>query len=60
MSQLEDAADRASRRATKIAFRIGGDNERPWPGEKPKGMHWSTYDRLLDAYIEAQEEAHTR
>ena len=46
-SQREDFHDRALRRAEKIRRRLG------WPigianpkGFKPKGMHWSTFDRL--------------
>jgi hypothetical protein len=50
-SQREDTGDRAARRAQRIRDRMG------WPrtvlvgsagsyGEKPKGMHWRTYERL--------------
>ena len=46
-SQREASHDRASRRADKLRNRLGweagilnGD------GDKPKGMHWQTFDRL--------------
>ena len=47
-SQRENADDRATRQAAKIRDRLG------WqpgilngPGDKPKGMHWRTYHRLV-------------
>ena len=47
-SQRENADDRATRQADKIRDRLG------WqpgilngPGDKPKGMHWRTYQRLV-------------
>ena len=47
-SQRENADDRATRQADKIRERLG------WPqgilnghGDKPKGMHWQTYRRLI-------------
>jgi hypothetical protein len=50
-SQRETKDDRASRRAEKIRAKLD------WqpgiinlPGDKPKGMHWSTYLRLMAAY----------
>ncbi len=52
-SQREDRATRFLRKAQKIRRRLGGH-----PGlihsfpEKPKGMHWKTYERLK---VEAQE-----
>lgn len=56
-SQRERADDRATRRADRIRDKLGwepgilnGD------GDKPKGMHWRTYERLLaqhDAHVEA-------
>ena len=54
-SQGEAADDRAARRADHLRKRLG------WapgifngPGQKPKGMHWRTYERLLaqhDAFV---------
>lgn len=56
-SQRERADDRACRRADRIRDRLGwepgilnGD------GEKPKGMHWRTFDNLVtahDGYVNA-------
>lgn len=48
-SQNEDAADRTRRTAEKIRVRLGGtaDLDEPFP-EKPKGMHWKTYQRLRE------------
>ena len=46
-SQNEDALDRMRRKAEKIRERLGGraDINECFP-EKPKGMHWKTYNRL--------------
>ena len=46
-TQYEPAFGRAATRALKIRNRLGakGGLEDPFP-EKPKGMHWKTYDRL--------------
>lgn len=53
--QREPADDRATRRADKIRVRLGWDagilNGNGW---KPKGMHWSTFQRLQvehDAFV---------
>jgi hypothetical protein len=51
-SQREDPSDRAVRRADRLRARLG------WPGgvlegagwDKPKGMHWRTYERLCDEH----------
>ena len=40
-SQSEDVIGRAWRKEAKIERRLGED----W--ERPKGMHWSTYERLI-------------
>lgn len=47
-SQREEPHDRATRRADGIRQRLGWDIGilNP-PGDKPKGMHWRTYIRLL-------------
>jgi hypothetical protein len=45
--QRENRHDRALRRVHKLCLRLGGDpadGERP---DKPKRMHWRTYDRLI-------------
>jgi hypothetical protein len=48
-SQKENAGDRALRAAWKIRRRLGqeeGGHMEP-PPDKPKGMHWETYSRLV-------------
>ncbi len=46
-SQRNKPIQRAIAKAQKIRRRLGGDERlfAPFPG-KPKGMHWSTYERL--------------
>jgi hypothetical protein len=57
-SQHEAARDRGLVRAQKIRIRLGGS-----PGmlhdfpEKPKGMHWRTYDRLRRAHDIAESQS---
>ena len=54
-SQREDSYDRASRRANNIRMRLGGE-----PGtaalfpDRPKGMHYETYERLKSAALNAE------
>ncbi|RLA44424.1 MAG: hypothetical protein DRR42_20515, partial [Gammaproteobacteria bacterium] len=47
-SQRESHGDRAARKANRIRDRLGWErgilNPKGW--EKPKGMHWPTFDRL--------------
>lgn len=59
-STREDAMDRANRRLRWIAGKLGGDgNGRRgflWTmPDKPKGMHWRTYDRLTRELLAAND-----
>ena len=50
-SQRDDAGSRAMRRADTIRRRLGWGAGIANPiGDKPKGMHWRTYQRLLSEY----------
>jgi len=53
-STRQDASDRAIEKARKIQKRLGGDGNmtRPLPWQKPKGMHWDTFNRLRHEYHE--------
>jgi hypothetical protein len=57
-SQREQRHDRVVRRVDKIRMRLGGDPGMwtPFP-EKPKGMHWRSYDRLRERAATAEEAA---
>ena len=47
-SQNEDLISRMYRKARKIRQRLGASSDLSEPvWEKPKGMHWKTYERLL-------------
>ena len=48
-TQYEAPYARAATRALKIRKRLGGKGgiDAPFP-DKPMGMHWKTYDRLMD------------
>lgn len=46
-SQNENEALRAARKNRKIVEKLGGDPYGDFLPDKPKGMHWRTYDRLI-------------
>ena len=54
-SQHEASHHRGLRRAQNLRMRLGGSPNmlEPFP-DKPKGMHWRTYDRLLHAHDVAE------
>lgn len=49
-SQSEEPMHRQNRRANKIRMALGGEpGTASLPPAKPKGMHWRTYWRKMDA-----------
>lgn len=46
-SQREQSADRARRRARKTRRKLGWPMNFTLRGDKPKGMHWETYHRMV-------------
>ncbi|TAN10039.1 MAG: hypothetical protein EPN34_12400 [Burkholderiaceae bacterium] len=59
-SQSEDAGTRVWDRKRKLAKRLGCEAHEWDEAEKPRGMHWSTFERIrgelsdLDAWLDAQ------
>jgi hypothetical protein len=55
--QSEPARGRAILRSERIRKRLGGAEamDEPFP-DKPKGMHWNTYNRLAKADEIAQDQ----
>jgi hypothetical protein len=60
-SQREQPHERALRRASRIRMRLGGEPGMlcPFP-EKPKGMHWRTFERLRQRVRDAEMVAEDR
>lgn len=52
-SQREQPYSRALSRAQAIRVKLGGSPAGDFP-DKPKGMHWRTYDRLCEEFEEAE------
>ena len=52
-SQRETSHSRALSRAQAIRVKLGGTPAGDFP-DKPKGMHWETYNRLCTEYEEAE------
>ena len=50
MSEAEGAMDRLWRKQRKLEKRLGEDYE------KPKGMHWRTYERMTEQISDIEEE----
>lgn len=49
LSEAQDGMGRMWRKQDKLAARLGED------GEKPKGMHWSTYERINDQIDDVEQ-----
>jgi hypothetical protein len=56
-SQRETVYDRAMRRARKLCLRLGGDPADDSYPDKPKRMRWTTYNRLMDKLVAADDVA---
>ena len=57
--QRESRSDRLMRKARKLHRALGGDGEalgQDTP-DKPKGMHWRTYERKVAAWSAAERRA---
>jgi len=47
----EHKIERITRKLNKIKMKLGASPNSEWFPEKPKGMHWRTYDKLYNEYI---------
>jgi hypothetical protein len=56
-SQNENQFLRASRRADKIMERLGDEPDNSTIPSRPKGMHQKTYERLIERWYRANQEA---
>ena len=58
--QREGRFERLQRRAAKLNRQLGGEGRATWdlPPAKPKGMHWETFWKKLEAWRCAVEKAH--
>jgi len=54
-SQREASYRRDLGKAQKIRMRLGGSPDSEEFPDKPKGMHWRTYDRLYRLHDAAEE-----
>jgi hypothetical protein len=52
--QRESRRDRLMRRARKLNYRLGGNGALGDVPDKPKGMHWRTYEGKAAALVEAE------
>jgi hypothetical protein len=59
-SQRETVYDRAMRRTRKLCLRLGGDPADEEYPNKPKRMRWTTYNRLMDKLVAADDVADER
>jgi hypothetical protein len=59
-SQRETVYDRAMRRARKLCLRLGGDPADDEYPDKPKRVRWTTYDRLMEKLVAADDVADER
>ena len=56
-SQQQSAFERGLSKAHKIILRLGGSGYEDEFPEKPKGIHWRTYERLCRAHDDAEVRA---
>ena len=53
LSQSEDEIGRLWRKQGKVERELAGGVDE-WDWQKPKGMHWQTFERLSDRYWELE------